>query len=150
MYGKKDAAVSPMVDLSSVAVTTIRGPQGAQMKAALERGFNPSGIAEPGKHYGLSVGLRYDKIPVVIEPDGSINRYNINFYSDYTLIRSADGTELKKGVLKRTVSYNAIESDFATYVSEQDIIHRGLDDLSEDYRLMLAAFFQQLQRRPAP
>lgn len=149
MYSKQDNGHLD-TDLSVVAVSTVRGSLGEQLRMALEKDFNPTGRVATHKGYRLNAGLRYEKIPVVIEPDGSINRYNINIYSNYTLTRSADGTEIKKGTLKRTVSYNAVESDFATYVSEQDIIRRGIDDLSEDYRLMLGAYFRQMSQTTTP
>lgn len=146
MYGKNNEHTPASVELEKISITTGRGSLAALLKAELEKDLNPSGHSGVSKAYTLQAGLSQEKIPVVINPDASVNRFNINLNSPYVLTRSADGTIIKKGTLRKILSYNVVDSDFSTYVSEQDVVRRGIEELSEDYRLMLNGHFHTIAR----
>lgn len=127
--------------LSAVAIDPIDGLVGQQFKAALEDRFNPTGAPTPSL-YGLTVNVKATKTPTVIEPDGTISRYNLLLDSNYTLYRKADGAKLRSDHVRRTTSYNLSDADFSDFISENDAMRRALTELSEDYRLRLAAYFK--------
>ena len=128
------------------AATDIRtksGARGQQLKNALEDQLNPNSIiSDIKKHYTLQVEVQVRRDATVIERDGSISRYNVNVSSNYRL-RDANGRTLKKGVVRRTASYNDVNEHFSSYIGEKDAIQRAIKEMSEDYKMQLAAFYAE-------
>jgi LPS-assembly lipoprotein len=126
--------------LSAISIDPIPSMLGQQLKAELEDRFNPTG-ASVRSQYGLAVEIKPTKIPTVIEPDGTISRYNLQLDSSYRLYRKSDNAEMKTGKVTRTTSYNLSNADFSDFIAGNDALHQALVELSEDYRMRLAAYF---------
>jgi len=134
------------------------GHEGQIFKTALEDKFNPEGLSSADAQYHLHISLIKTLIPAVVKSDGTIQRYNVRFDSQYKLTRTGDtsGQPLYSGRLLRTGSYNAaINANFATYEAEQDVIQRVLEELAEDYVLRVTSYLEAapdtaLKPAPAP
>lgn len=128
--------------LASIQVADIPGREGQLLRIALEDRLNPQGAAT-SPAYDLRIALTKTLIPVIVRPDGSIERYNIRFRSNFSLIRVADGAEVLKGEVNRISSANVSEEDFASYVTREDAAQRTLAEIAEEYKFRLIAWLGQ-------
>lgn len=134
--------------LESVAIDTPPGRQGELLYAELKDHFNPE--SDPsGADYTLKAGLETHYQPFIIESDGTAARYNILIKSPFTLVRNLDGKAIQSGTISRQVSYNVSESDdYATFVTQNDTLRRGIVELAEDYKMRVSAALKHEQSKP--
>ncbi len=145
MYGDtQDRDIEAGTYLASIEVQPIAGTLGQRLQIALEDRLDPSsGTSLYGKAFALNVSVRSKRDPVVVEPDGSIPRYNISLISQFRLLDAETGEVLYKGVVRRTASFNVADEKYAAFVAERDPVQRALVEMSEDYVVRLAAYFAQ-------
>lgn len=143
VYGSlKDDSIEVSTYLAAVDVAVIPGATGQQFRNALQDRLNPAaGKSVYGRAFRLEVALRIKRDPIVIEKDGSIGRYNINLSSNYRLLDSETLELLTSGKINRIASFSDTDEKFAAYIAEKDAMERAILELSEDYRLRLAAYF---------
>jgi hypothetical protein len=115
---------------------------GQILKAALEDRLNPEGLHSATPRYRLHLTLRKSLVPTVVESNGTIQRYDVRFDSDFQLYERDKKIPVFTGSLHRTGSYNsAPNANFATYEAQQDTIERTLQEVAEDYVLRLSGYF---------
>ena len=140
VYGGRQSGGGLSEHLAAIEISVPKDRWTQQLRAEMEDRFNPD--ARPANvAYRLEVSLSTKLIPAVVEDDGTISRYHVELVSPYLLKSAADGTELKRGTLRRFTSYNVSEADFASFTSQTDAFRRGVEELAEEYRLRLAAHF---------
>jgi LPS-assembly lipoprotein len=143
VYGtNNDQDVEVSSYLSSITLKQRSGALGQQLENALEDRLNPDASASLyGKAFQLDFTIDNKRDAVVIEQDGSIARYNVLLISNYRLTDTETGEVLDKGSVRRTASFFNAPEKFAAYIAEKDALDRALLELSEDYKLRLAAYF---------
>lgn len=148
MYGKNSALGEDSPLSGNLVIDPIGSPapnanhEGQIFRVALEDKINPESLKTAAPEYRLHVTIIKNLIPAIVQSDGTIERYNVQFASTFQLIRIKDNRTLLSSTLSRTGSYNvAINGNFATYEAEQDIIERTLQELAEDYVLRLTDYF---------
>ena len=142
MYGDHSALAENSPLVGNLAIDKIGGHEGQIFKIALEDRLNPEGIGNSKPEYHLQVVLTKYLIPAVVATDGTVQRYDVKFDSNFKLIQSSDKKILLAGTLHRSGSYNvAVNANFATYEAEQDVIARVLKEMAEDYVLRLTGYF---------
>lgn len=130
--------------LSKIELETTENAQGEQFKNKLTDLLNPTSRNAGSNIYRLNVEFSLQEIPIGIEKDGTISRYNLQFVSYYKLYRITDNALVDQGKLRRVASYSLLPNAyFSSYVSRADAIKRCLDELAEDYRQKLIAFVAQ-------
>ena len=141
IYRAAQRNIVPRDMLSQIEIITPAGRQGDQLKARMEDYFYAGGVRQ-GNRYRLQTDLSIQSQPFLIEPDGIASRFNVLLVSNYTLYRSVDNLPLKKGVIRRHVSYNVSEADdYSTFISERDAVRQGIDEMADEYKLRIAAIF---------
>jgi hypothetical protein len=119
------------------------------LKISLEDRFNPEGIKFASPDYRLEVTIIRNLISTVLKNDGTTQRYDVRFDSNFKLTRVGAKKPLLEGTMHRTASYNvAANANFATYEAEQDITERTLKELAEDYMLRLSGYFAGKPEQP--
>ncbi|NCY25846.1 MAG: hypothetical protein EBX37_13665 [Alphaproteobacteria bacterium] len=142
MYGKRATASSGSGShaMAGVAIAPLPGRIGQIFKTSLEDLLNPSG-AQANPSYRLKATLNHIIVPVSVARDGTVSRFNINFTSEYVLLRTADDHPVTSGTLTYVTSYNNLaNSYYSTYIAEQDAMKRGTAALAELYRQRLAVY----------
>lgn len=130
--------------LAAIAIEAPPGRLGELLKAEIEDRINPDrSPAQPA--YKLLVGVNSTYVPTVISKTGIAQRYDIQIDSDYQLIRLSDNAQIASGKLRRNASYTISQADYATYVTRQDAIRRGMIELAEAYMLKLSGFMATQQ-----
>jgi len=129
-----------ITDLQSISVDEIAfGRAGQILKTDLERLFGDNQYAH--KKYRLHIDLEKRKEGIAIEKNREVTRYNIIITAKYELIKNDGGKVVNKGNSQITGSYDAFESDYATYAAEEDTIIRIVRELAKDIRFRLASSF---------
>lgn len=144
---RSNHAVSTAGLLSAIVVDAPKGRMGELLKAKLEDHFNPTAQPSPAI-YKLKAGIKTTAEPFVIESDGTASRYTITITSPFTLTALANGHVLEKGVIRRAVSYNVSEDDdYATFITENNMLERGMVELAEDYKMRISALMVKKNRQ---
>jgi LPS-assembly lipoprotein len=126
------------IDLSAVSVRVDNTRLGQLLKAEIEQGTNPD-YTRDSRVYTLAITLTERDIYLFVNPDGTAGRGDVEFRSEYRLLRNSDQKVLQTGTISRVSSYNISNSaDYATYVSEEDARKRGIIELGQDYKLRLS------------
>lgn len=143
VYGtNNDMDIETGTYLSSISLKQSSGPLGQRLENALEDRLNPDGSGSLYDNaFRLEFTINSKRDAVVIEQDGSIARYNIMLVSSYRLVDTETNEVLDKGQVRRTASFFNAPEKFASYIAEKDAVDRALLELSEDYKLRLAAYF---------
>ena len=131
-----------------LAAIEVQGPKGRYNELLAEElrdSLNPEHhLVAPS--YRLSVGLGMASHPIITEADGTASRVRMDFVSPYTLVRIVDGKVLQKGKIRRTQSYNiSNDSDYSSFISQRDIVQRGMLALANDYQLRLSSYFASVE-----
>ncbi len=143
LHGRAFRALTD-ADLSAVRIEVDRTRLGQLLKAEIEDGVNPD-HQHAEKLYTLKITLTEREIYLFINPDGTSSRGDIEYRSNYQLLRILDGKVVQQGALSRTSSYNISETaDYASYVSEEDARKRGVTELAQDYKLRLSNLLVKL------
>jgi hypothetical protein len=127
--------------LASVEITGLPQTRTAQeLRMRLEDLLNPRG-ADYGMHYKLTLELEEDNTPSAIQQNREITRFNVVVSTRYALY---DGdTLLAKGVVRLNGSYDAVDSQYATFIASQDTTHRIAQEVAESLKLRLLAAFEK-------
>ena len=142
MYGDRanKSSGSGSQALAGVTVAPIPGRIGQVFKTSLEDLINPAGPQGPAS-FRLQATINHIIVPISVARDGTVSRFNVNFTSEYALIRIKDDTPVTSGTLTYVTSYNNLaNSYYSTYIAEQDALKRGTTSLAELYRQRLAVY----------
>lgn len=134
------AAADKNHSLLPVALEPISGREGQLFTIAFEDSVSPTG-ASGNAPYRLIVTLEKTFVPIIIRPDGTTLRYNINLVAKYRLLERSSAKEITAGSLRYLNGYNVPDSDFSGFVSQEDAIKRGIGELAESLRLRLIGYF---------
>lgn len=141
----KHAAPGSSPLLSQVEVMPMPGRVGQLFVAALEDKLNPDARGTIAR-YELKPNIQVQMVPISISQDGTASRFRVLYDTNYTLYDREAGKQIHADRIQRSGSYEVLnEADYSTYVAEQDAISRGIDELSEDYFLRIAAFLKRYE-----
>lgn len=144
MHGRAYQEQTLSGELAAIEVRTPGGILGELLRAEIEDAVNPE-YQNSMPRYRLDITLVEQDIPLFINLDGTSNRGDIRYISEYQLVRLADNVLLNKGALKRVSSYNSSQvADYAAFVSKEDAKKRAVLELAQDYKLRLANLSAQL------
>jgi LPS-assembly lipoprotein len=106
--------------------------------------LNPGGPpAQP--LYVLDVQLKESIEQLAIRKDETATRANLRLSAEYKLRQRDTNEVVTSGLSLTTTTYNILNSQFATYTSEEDARKRALRELSDDIRIQLGAYFHRLR-----
>lgn len=100
--------------------------------------LNPTAIKVEPK-YRIKTELNKNKIPFAIQQDRTITRYKLVVIANYQLVDITNGKVIDKGILRREGGYDKVDSDYATYISDEDTTRRIVKELAEDTRIRIMA-----------
>lgn len=145
MYGQRAEknSGSGSKAMAGVTVAPIGGRVGQIFKTSLEDLLNPAG-PQGAPQFRLQANISHIIVPISVARDGTVSRFNINFTSEYALIRIADDKPVTSGTLSYVTSYNNLaNSYYSTYIAEQDALKRGTAAMAELYRQRLALYLDR-------
>jgi LPS-assembly lipoprotein len=126
--------------LAAITVEPIEDRIGQILRNELIDRLTPQGEPQ-NPRYRLHVTISESRAALAIQPDTSITRYNLKLYVEFSLLDAETGNELYRGTTVAIGSYNAVQSDFATLVAEQDSTRRAARKAGEDIHTLLSVYF---------
>ena len=139
MYARDSSAVAV---LASIAVEPIEERIGQILRNELIDRLTPRG-EPPSPRYRLLVTISRSRAALAIQSDTSITRYNLRLSVTFRLLDATTGDELYRDTTVAIGGYNAVQSDFATLVAEQDSTRRAARKAGEDIHTLLRVYFSR-------
>ena len=139
LYGSRGAP-DTQIEMASIEVGIIKDRQGQQLRNFLLDRINPGGTPQ-SPNYTLTVALTSGKQFLALRKTQFSTRANLNFVAVFDL--KGKNQYLGKtfsGTSKITVSYNIVNSHFATLAAEKNARTRAVKVLSADISTRIAAF----------
>ena len=129
-------------ELTMIKIAPIPGQLGQRLRTHLTRKLNPSNIQMP-QEYKLNITLTKESAAIGIQQDREATRFNIIIRAKYQLLRIDDKSEIDAGTLKVVGSYDAVDSQYATFVAEEDTSFRIIKELAHDIKTRLSISLSQ-------
>lgn len=149
MYGKTDAKTGAVAEeLASVRIAGIEDRLGQQLRNRLVLDLNPYGEPAEGR-YTLEVQLIETLSGLAESSDGKATVGRMNIQATYRLLDGRTGKVVHAGQTRSMGSYRYLGPRYASMVSERSTEESVLDDLSNQIRTELSAWFVD-RRADAP
>lgn len=136
MYAQNGDNAELSAKLASVEIKPIKTLIGQEYRNALEDVLDPSHIGAV-KEYVMEANLSKNVLPLAIERDRTVTRYKVVIVVDFTLKEIVSGKVISKGQLKNDTDYDRVNSDYATYVSENDTTNRAIREIAQDTKIRI-------------
>jgi len=145
MYaGGKSSPVT--AQLGQVEVARINDRNGQVLRNALEQRLERSQNAGK-KIYLLTVSLQESIDETGLSKDSFATRADMIISANFTLTYGK--AQLLAGVSDGVVSYNILDQQYATVISEKDARTRAIEQVADDIQRRLSAYFSQHPSPPA-
>lgn len=95
--------------------------------------------------YTLKTQVYESLTSLAVKKSAFATRANLSLSANFQLSRSGSGKSLFSSTRSITVSYNILDSEFATLMAEKDARARAVRELSEDIRTQLGVYFSSPQ-----
>ena len=99
---------------------------------------------EAEKDYLLVISLRKNRETVAVERSREVTRYKMNVNAKFSLREIETGKEIFVDNTKISGSFDATNSDFATYAAEEDALKKIMIKLADDIKNDLIIYFASL------
>lgn len=99
-------------------------------------------LGASGNKYRLDISLDKQRREFGIQEDFRISRYDIVLTADYSLFDNEKGEVVLKDAAKIYSAFNRTDSEFSTFVAEEDATEEAAAQLAYRINLKLAAFFE--------
>ena len=140
LYGEDEAGSSTFDSLETIQIAALSDRTGQQLHNLLRDRINPRGQPR-SPEYVLRISLSETTENLAIAQDETATRANLRLSANFTLTELESNEVVMRGNSRSANSYNIVDSQYATFVSQNDARDRALRELSEDIRLRLATHF---------
>jgi LPS-assembly lipoprotein len=163
LYAKREGMVDVPEQLAKVRIGEIRDPASSTLNGF--RGYpvendrsrqilrnyllddlQPRGGAARGE-YILSLSVIEPRTDVAIDRSDTTLRYGYSVVAQFVL-RDNAGRNMFRGSAVSSTSFAVSQSEFATISSQKDARDRAMQEISQDIRNQLAAFFHSAAKAP--
>lgn len=131
--------------LASIYIKPIGGRMGQLLKGNIANLTDPQNKQSNHK-YDLTITMKKELIPLAIQQDREVTRYNLVIKANYNLTERGSGKHIDSGNIKVVGGFDAVDSQFAAYVAEKDSTNRVLKEMAQEFKLRLTAAL--LNRNP--
>lgn len=95
--------------------------------------------------YIMKTRIKEGTTSLAVRKSAFATRANLTVTASFQLIDSLGGKTIFSSSRSITVSYNILDSEFATLMAEKDARTRAVRELSEDIRTQLGVYFSRAQ-----
>ena len=142
LYGGSSQATS--LEFARIKVEPTPERIGQILQNHLLTALNPKG--RPLKPvYVLNTTLNESSTSLAVRKSAFATRANLAVSANFNLVRTLDGKSLYSGTAAITVSYNILDSEFATLSAQKDARSRALREISHSIRNQLGVYFSRFQ-----
>jgi LPS-assembly lipoprotein len=137
--GERNATVA---ELNRVEIGQIADRVGQELRNSLIDRMSTDPTGAPAL-YHLAVDINQGQSALAIQADDSITRYNLTMTANFTLSDLATGEAIYQTSIRAVGSYNVVDSDYATLVSQQDAEKRAAREISDQIATLISVFFSR-------
>jgi len=141
LYGHSEGGTVSQ-EFARIDIGSIRDRIGQQFRGRLLYLLQPRGGSGPPA-YHLSVSLTETSSSLGVQKTSLATRANLIVTANIGLTDLGDGGSLYSAVDQVSVSYNILDSEYATLIAEKDARLRAIVALSENIRIRLGAYFDR-------
>ncbi len=142
LYGGSKQAASP--EFTRIKVESIPDRIGQLLHNHLLSALNPKG--RPLKPlYVLNTKLTEGSTSLAVRKSAFATRANLTVSANFILINALNGQSLYSGKSALTVSYNILDSEFATLAAQKDARSRAVREISHGIRNQLGVYFRDFR-----
>ena len=139
LYGSRVAGSAP-AEFSQIRIDPIPDRVGQQLHNHLLTILNPDGRPEKPR-YVMKATVTESLTELGVRKTAFATRANLLMRAVYSLTSVTTDKYVFGGDSAITVSYNILDSEFATLMAEKDARTRAVREISEDIRIRLGVFF---------
>ena len=139
LYGTQATGSTP-AEFAQIKVEPIVDRLGQQLHNHLLTILNPDG-RPAAPRYRMNTTLTEGIASLGVRKSAFATRANLTVNSNYRLTDTETGKIILSDQTSITVSYNILESEFATLMAEKDARSRAVRELAESIRIRLGVFF---------
>lgn len=139
-----NSQLSNLEELGAIRIAPLSDRTGQEMHNLLRDRLNPSGQPSAPR-YQLEVRLTESIRELAFESDETATRADLSIVASYRLLKLDTQKQLSSGRSRSISSYNILERQFASTISEADARSRALKDIADDIKIRLSAYFSTAQ-----
>ena len=141
LYGNPSSGgFSP--ELALIKVEPIKDRIGQMLRNHLRTTLNPK--TRPKKPlYLLKTDVSEGTASLAVRKSAFATRANLKVMASFQLLNAATGKIMHRASRSITVSYNILDSEYATLAAEKDARIRAVRELSEEIRTQLGVYFSR-------
>ncbi len=141
LYGDPSAG-SSSAELALIKVEPIKERTGQMLWNHLRTAFNPKPRTQKPR-YLLNIRITEGTASLAVKKSAFATRANLKVTAIFQLLNAATAKSMYSASRSITVSYNILNSEYATLAAEKDARIRAVRELSEDIRTQLGVYFSR-------
>lgn len=141
LYGKRGQR-DVITEFAYIDVAPIKDRVGQMLRNELVQRLHAAGRA-PAARYRLVTDLSETTSSLAVRKSALATRANLKMTARYQLFGAGDEAAVVSQQESVTVSYNILDSEFATLMAEKDARERAVVVLSEEIQIRLGIFFDR-------
>ena len=142
LYGDSSTGGSS-AEFALIKVEPIKGRIGQLLRNHLRTAFNPKPRTQKPR-YLLRTRVTQGTSSLAVKKSAFATRANLKVTANFELLNAATAKPIFSAKRSITVSYNILDSEYATLAAEKDARIRAVRELSEDIRIQLGVYFSDL------
>ncbi len=141
LYGDKSTGGSSS-ELALIKVEPIKDRIGQLLRNHLLTALNPKTRTQKSR-YLLQTQVKEGTASLAVQKSAFATRANLKVTADFRLLNAATAKLIYSATRSITVSYNILNSEYATLAAEKDARIRAVRELSQDIRIQLGVYFSR-------
>jgi len=142
LYGDPSTGGSS-AEFALIKVEPIKDRIGQLLRNHLRTAFNPKPRTQKPR-YLLKTRVSQSTSSLAVRKSAFATRANLKVTANFELLNAATAKPIFSAKRSATVSYNILDSEYATLAAEKDARIRAVRELSEDIRIQLGVYFSDL------
>ncbi len=139
LYGDPSAG-SSSAEFALIKVEPIKERIGQLLRNHLRTAFNPKPRTQKPR-YLLKTRVSHSTASLAVKKSAFATRANLTVTAFFQLLNAATAKSIYSATRSITVSYNILDSEYATLAAKKDARIRAVSELSEDIRIQLGVYF---------
>ena len=142
LYGDPSTGGSS-AEFALIKVEPIKDRIGQLLRNHLRTAFNPKPRTQKPR-YLLKTRVSQSTASLAVRKSAFTTRANLTVTANFHLLNAATAKPLFSATRSITISYNILDSEYATLAAVKDARMRAIRELSEEIRTQLGVYFSNL------
>tara|TARA_E500000331_G_scaffold279062_2_gene272049 strand:- start:5266 stop:5793 length:528 start_codon:yes stop_codon:yes gene_type:complete len=130
-----------------IEVAPVKNHLGQQFRNELTHQLH-GGVTRNRITYRLVTELTESQASLAVQKSAFATRANLTVAANFTLIRDADQMAVFSSTGQSVVSFNILDSEFASSLAKRNARSRAVRELAVAMRLKLASYFESIRKNP--